>query len=107
MTHVSHERISDYAARGVERSWKQLQQVLAPLPIERIEFRGLRPTESHLQGSLRMGNDRATSVVDAKQVHHQVRNLVVVGSAVFPSGSCSNPSLTVAALSLRSAELLA
>jgi choline dehydrogenase-like flavoprotein len=107
MPHVSHERISDYAARGIERSWKQLQQVLAPLPIERIEFRGMRPTESHLQGSLRMGNDPATSVVDATQVHHQVRNLVVVGSAVFPSGSCSNPSLTVAALSLRSAELLA
>jgi choline dehydrogenase-like flavoprotein len=56
---------------------------------------------------LRMGHDAATSVIDANQLHHQVRNLAVVGSSVFPSGSCSNPSLTVAALSLRSAALVA
>ncbi|MET0659174.1 MAG: GMC oxidoreductase, partial [Steroidobacteraceae bacterium] len=84
-----------------------LSTVLAPLPVERIEFRDLRATESHIQGSLRMGVDPASSVVDSRQVHHRVRNLVVVGSAVFPSCSCSNPSLTVAALSLRSAALLA
>jgi choline dehydrogenase-like flavoprotein len=30
-----------------------------------------------------------------------------VGSSVFPSGPNSNPSLSVAALSLRSADLLA
>ena len=105
--HVSHERVSTYAELGIERSWAALRQVLAPLPIEHIEFRGMRATESHIQGSLRMGHDPISSVVDAKQVHHQVRNLVVVGSSVFPSGSCSNPSLTVAALSLRSASLLA
>ncbi len=107
MPHVSHERISAYAERGIERSWDALSKVLAPLPVEQIEFRGVRPTESHIQGSLRMGQDPQTSVVDSKQIHHQARNLVVVGSSVFPSGSCSNPSLTVAALSLRSASLVA
>jgi choline dehydrogenase-like flavoprotein len=45
--------------------------------------------------------------VDARQIHHDVRNLVVAGSAVFPSCPCSNPSLSVAALSLRSADLIA
>lgn len=105
--HVAHESISDYAKLGVERSLASIDKVLAPLPVERVEFRGMRPTESHVQGSLRMGTDPATSVVDAKQVHHEVRNLVVVGSAVFPSGPCANPSLSVAALSLRSADLLA
>lgn len=104
---VEHARASTYAMRGVERSWEALERVLAPLPVERIDFLGMRPTESHIQGSLRMGYDRATSVIDAQQVHHDVRNLVVVGSAVFPSCSCANPSLTVAALSLRSAELIA
>jgi choline dehydrogenase-like flavoprotein len=107
MPHVSHERISAYAERGIERSWGELSKVLAPLPVEQIEFRGVRPTESHIQGSLRMGEDPQTSVVDSQQIHHQARNLVVVGSSVFPSGSCSNPSLTVAALSLRSASLIA
>ena len=104
---VLHEDISEYAKLGVERSLQQMNKVLAPLPVERVEFRGMRPTESHIQGSLRMGVDPSSSVVDARQVHHRVRNLVVVGSAVFPSGPCSNPSLTVAALSLRSAAQLA
>lgn len=104
---VSHARSSDYAHRGLKAAMHKLETVLAPLPVERINFLGIRDTESHIQGSLRMGTDPKQSVVDATQVHHDVRNLVVVGSSVFPSGSCANPSLTVAALSLRSAELLA
>lgn len=105
--HVSHARVSDYAQRGVERSRAAMERVLAPLPVESVEFRGMRATESHIQGSLRMGTDAESSVVDATQVHHRVRNLVVVGSSVFPTGPCANPSLTVAAMSLRSADLLA
>jgi choline dehydrogenase-like flavoprotein len=54
-----------------------------------------------------MGHDPAESVVDAGQIHHSVRNLVVVGSSVFPSSGTAPPSLTVAALSLRAAHLLA
>jgi choline dehydrogenase-like flavoprotein len=104
---VSHAAPSEYASRGVERSLAALETVLAPLPVEHIEFVQMRPTESHVQGSLRMGHDRGSSVVDARQIHHDVRNLVVTGSSVFPSCPCSNPSLTVAALSLRSAHLIA
>jgi choline dehydrogenase-like flavoprotein len=104
---VVHADISDYAKRGVEQSLAGLERMLAPLEIERIVFRGVRPTESHIHGSLRMGHDRSTSVVDARQVHYDARNLVVVGSAVFPTCSPVPPSLTVAALSMRSAELLA
>jgi choline dehydrogenase-like flavoprotein len=107
MPFVSHASSSSYAQRGVEQSRAAMERVLSPLPVESIEFRGMRATESHVQGSLRMGQDVATSVVDEKQVHHRVRNLVVVGSSVFPSGACANPSLTVAALSLRSADFLA
>ena len=105
--HISHAQISAYAQRGVDRSRAAIDKVLEPLPVESIAFRGMRATESHVQGSLRMGVDASKSVVDAKQLHHKVRNLVVVGSSVFPSGSAANPSLTVAALSLRSADLLA
>jgi choline dehydrogenase-like flavoprotein len=91
----------------VEQSFAALDRVLAPLDIERIVFRGMRATESHIQGSLRMGHERSTSVVNATQVHHDARNLVVVGSAVFPTCTLADPSLTVAALSLRSAEKIA
>lgn len=104
---VLHASVSDYAKRGIKESLAKIEQVLRPLPVERVDFKGMRDTESHIQGSLRMGSDPASSVVDAKQIHHDVRNLVVVGSSVFPSGPNCNPSLSVAALSLRSAALIA
>lgn len=107
MPRVTHAAVSQYAQRGVERSFKGLEKMLAPLRVERLNFLEMRPTESHIQGTLRMGKSRDSSVIDAQQVHHDVRNLVVVGSAVFPSCPPSNPSLTVAALSLRAAELCA
>lgn len=105
MPRVTHATPSPYATQGVERSFAGLSRMLAPLSVERLDMRGMRATESHIQGTLRMGRDRASSVIDAKHVHHDVRNLIVVGSAVFPSCPPANPSLSVAALSLRAAEL--
>ena len=50
-----------------------------------------------------MGESKATSVVDKQCLHHQFRNLIVLGSGNFPSASPSNPSLTIASLSMYSA----
>jgi choline dehydrogenase-like flavoprotein len=100
---VLHPVESDYARRGIERALDRLPELLAPLPVEGIEFRRWRRSESHMQGTLRMGSDPTDSVVDRDQVHHTLRNLVIVGTSVFPSCSCANPSLTAAALSLRAA----
>jgi choline dehydrogenase-like flavoprotein len=95
---------TDYALRGAAAAKVALEKLLAPLPVEAILDRGWRTTESHLLSTLRMGSDPETSVVDTNQVHHRLRNLIVVGSSVFPTCPNANPSLTVAALSLRAAE---
>lgn len=97
---------SDYALEGEKRVMAALPEILAPLPVEEIFFRNRRRTESHHQGTLRMGSDPASSVVDAHQVHHRWRNLVAVGTSVFPTCTSSGPSLTAAALSLRAANHL-
>lgn len=102
---VSYPGTSAYARRGQERALAKLPELLAPLPVEDIVWRSQRPTESHLQGTLRMGSDPAHSVVDAGLVHHRYRNLTVVGTATFPTCGIANPSLTAAALSLRAASL--
>ena len=53
---------------------------------------------SHCQGTAKMGEDPATSVVDARGESHQVRNLMVCDSSVFP-GSCGvNPMLSILTL---------
>ncbi len=102
---VDHPAVSDYALAGMKRVERELPRVLDPLPLERIIPRGIRPTESHVQCSLRSGNDPATSVVDAASIHHDVRNLVIVGSSTFTTCPPANPSLTVAAMALRAADL--
>jgi choline dehydrogenase-like flavoprotein len=104
--HVSFPKQSDYGLKGVQAAFDKLPDVLRPLPVERIEMRQLDTISVHLQGTLRMGHDPAENVVDAGQIHHHVRNLVVVGSSVFPTSGTAPPSLTVAAMSLRAARRL-
>jgi choline dehydrogenase-like flavoprotein len=55
----------------------------------------------HHIGTARMGSDPRTSVVNADCQVHSVRNLFIAGSAVFPTSSQANPTLTLIALSLR------
>jgi choline dehydrogenase-like flavoprotein len=61
---------------------------------------------AHHMGTTRMGTDPTGSVVDADCRAHDVDNLWVAGSSVFPTGGGMNPTLTIAALSLRLAEHL-
>jgi hypothetical protein len=104
---VTHASRSDYCSRGVDRVLAGLPAFLAPLPVEKIRRVDDALTGSHVQGTARMGRDQAQSIVDGDLVHHQVRNLLVLGTAVFPSCGVVNPSLTAAALSLRAAARLA
>jgi choline dehydrogenase-like flavoprotein len=57
----------------------------------------------HIMGTYRMGTDPATSVVDPFGRTHDHPNLFLVGSGVFPTGATANPTLTLAALALRTA----
>ncbi|MEO8020893.1 GMC family oxidoreductase [Polaromonas sp.] len=60
----------------------------------------------HHIGTTRMGNDERTSVVNADCQVHSVHNLFIAGSAVFPTSSQANPTLTLIALSLRLGDTL-
>ena len=62
----------------------------------------------HTMGTTRMGESRATSVVDRQCRVHGYGNLFVAGSSVFPTGGGSaNPTLTIVALALRLADAIA
>jgi choline dehydrogenase-like flavoprotein len=58
----------------------------------------------HVMGTYRMGNVPKTSVVDEWQCSHDHPNLYLVGSGTFPTVGTANPSLTLSALALRTAE---
>jgi glucose dehydrogenase len=61
----------------------------------------------HIMGTYRMGDDSKTSVVDSFQRSHDHNNLYLVGSGTFPTGGTANPTLTLSALALRSADSIA
>jgi len=67
---------------------------------ERIRFMGA----GHIMGTYRMGDDRNTSVVNSDQRSWDHDNLYLIGSGVFPTSATANPTLTLAALCLRTAE---
>ncbi len=96
---------SAYTQKAIDQAQSDLERVLAPLPIERIVVdERLAVSEAHIIGTTSMGNDPATSIVDRDCVHHQLRNLLVLGSSTFPVGGPANPSLTIAAQAMRSAD---
>lgn len=58
----------------------------------------------HIMGTTRMGKEGEARVVDAECRSVDHANLYIVGSGVFVTGAVANPTLTIAALSLRAAD---
>ncbi|HEX8074049.1 MAG TPA: GMC oxidoreductase [Thermoleophilaceae bacterium] len=60
----------------------------------------------HHLGTTRMADDPAHGVVDRNSQVHGVAGLYAAGGSVFPTSGFANPTLTIAALSLRLADHL-
>jgi choline dehydrogenase-like flavoprotein len=61
----------------------------------------------HLMGTVRMGDNPSESVADGFGRTHDHANLFLAGSGLFPTTGTANPTLTIAALALRSAAHIA
>lgn len=62
---------------------------------------------SHEVGTCRMGKDPKTSVLNSYCQSHEIKNLFVVDGSCFTTFSEKNPTLTIAALAVRSARYIA
>lgn len=99
---------SEYGKKGFALAEKFVADLLEGLPVEsyKVNVPITLDGEAHIQGTTRMGVDESISVVDASQIHHKVRNLIALGSGVFPTCPAANPTLTLSALSVRAARKL-
>jgi choline dehydrogenase-like flavoprotein len=61
----------------------------------------------HHMGTTRMSEDPRKGVVDADGRVHGVDNLYVLGSSVFSTSGWANPTLTIAALAMRTSDRVA
>jgi len=94
--------IDDYSKKALEHGRRIAGEIGAALKVTEMHHGEEIVAAGHVIGTYRMGLDPRRSVVDADQRAHDHPNLFLLGSGVFPTSAASNPTLTIAALALRS-----
>jgi glucose dehydrogenase len=94
-------RLDDYLKAGLAAARKSHDEIFARLGTTEVQHSPEAQGAGHIIGTARMGSDPKTSVVDRDLRSHDHGNLFVLGSSVFPTSTTANPTLTIAALSLR------
>lgn len=91
----------DNDQRLIDHAVKQMQAILQAAG-GTPEF--VVPDTAHLMGGCRMGDDPTTSVVDRWGQSHDIPNLFISGASVFVTSGGGNPTETVMALAVRTAD---
>jgi len=99
---------SEFAATTMDRAFEIMDDVLDALDADveqRSRSRNWKGIGHHM-GTTRMGETPEASVVDPDCRTHDLENLYVASSSVFVTSGAVQPTLTIAALSLRLADYL-
>jgi choline dehydrogenase-like flavoprotein len=100
-------RLSDNSVRMLDFGVARAGQVLeAAGATEVLVNSPLRPSGWHLLGTCRMGDHAAESVVDRWGRAHDVDNLFIVDGSTFVTSAAVNPTTTIQALALRTADYI-
>ncbi len=104
-----HMRFDAYVEKAADHFMDFLNKIVGYLGAEKIRDYAIGQSNlllNHPMGTCRMGNYKNISVVDSNCRCHDYANLFIAGSSVFTTGGTANPTLTIAALSLRLADYL-
>jgi choline dehydrogenase-like flavoprotein len=87
---------------------RSVMEICSKLKGEAFPSFGVTPAgfASHEVGTVRMGTNPKTSVLNSYCQAHDVKNLFVTDGSCFTSSSEKNPTLTIMALSLRTADYI-
>ena len=94
---IMKEILQQAGAKGFSVSGETVYAFVRP----REALLGGAPTSRHIMGTLRMGAERASSVVNPAGRFHDVDNLYACDGSVFPTSSGYNPTLTIIAVALK------
>jgi choline dehydrogenase-like flavoprotein len=104
-----HFEVDSYTYDALKKGHEVALTLLESIPniekdkIKEREWQRKWNTAAHIMGTCRMGNDPRTSVVNADGQTYDHPNLYIVGTSVFPTSATANPTLTAAALALKTA----
>lgn len=101
-----HYQVNATEQTRIERMRVKVKQLLHPYRYMLLQQANNNERIAHVCGTARFGHDPRSSVCDAQHKAHGLSNLYIADSSVFPSSGGINPSLTIAALSLRLAQHL-
>lgn len=101
-----HYKISPSDRAKIEFLRHKLKTLFKPFGLWFLAASEKNEMLAHVCGTCRMGTDPLKSVVDLENKVHGLSNLYIVDSSFFPSSGGTNPALTIAANSLRVAEIL-
>lgn len=96
-------RLNDYVKAGLTAARNAHAEIFARLGATGVQHAHEAEGAGHIIGTTRMGDDPRMTVVDRELRAHDHANLFILGSGVFPTSGTANPTLTIAALSLRAA----
>ncbi|WP_323766016.1 GMC family oxidoreductase [Marinovum sp.] len=95
--------LDEYTRAGMEISRKINTEVLERLGATEVSSNAVYLSNAIIGGTARMGDDPRTSVVNSHQQSHQHPNLYVMGSSAHVTMPVNAPTLTIAALAMRTA----
>jgi glucose dehydrogenase len=93
----------DYTIKGIQEARAIHDALFNALGVTFKEHVQEIQGAGHVMGTHRMGSDPSTSVTDADGRTHDHPNLFLAGGGLFPTYGTANPTLTIAALALRTA----
>jgi choline dehydrogenase-like flavoprotein len=99
-------QVDEFTRRGMAEARRISQQIFETMGAYQIEHGEDYEGAGHVMGTYRMGTDSKSSVVNADQRTHDHPNLFLLGSGTFPTIGTANPTLTIAALALRTAAVI-
>jgi len=92
------------ASEWIAEAFARLRLGVVHMDADRARLEHRMRGGAHHIGGARMSRSAQRGVTDGFGALHAIPNVYVSGSATFPSGGFSNPTLTILALALRQAE---
>jgi choline dehydrogenase-like flavoprotein len=100
-------RLSENSVRMMEYAARKATEALEAAGASQVFIRNpLKQSGWHLLGTCRMGDDPASSVVDRWGRAHDVPNLFIVDGSLMVTSAAVNPTSTIQALALRTADYI-